>query len=47
MLLFSSDWELQYFQRQNPEFPLLCGIARLTEDRSGTTPWLRDVGCQP
>jgi peptide chain release factor 3 len=23
VLLFSSDWELQYFQRQNPEFPLL------------------------
>jgi peptide chain release factor 3 len=23
VLLFSSDWELQYFQRQNPEYPLV------------------------
>ena len=22
VLLFSSEWELQYFERQNPEFPL-------------------------
>ena len=24
VLLFSSEWELQYFERQNPEFPLLA-----------------------
>jgi peptide chain release factor 3 len=24
VLLFSSEWELQYFQRQNPDFPLLA-----------------------
>jgi len=24
VLLFSSEWELQYFERQNPDFPLLA-----------------------
>ena len=24
VLLFSSEWELQYFERQNPDFPLVA-----------------------